>query len=82
MPKVSHYNAVSFLRSTHPRYLKCLFTNMQKQQNMLKIAYFLRKILTLRINNSRNLRIKTAKFQGNVFIGARTYTEMFKSELV
>ena len=31
---------------------------------MLKLAYFLRKIQTLRVNNSRVLTIKNAKFSG------------------
>ena len=40
MPKVSHYNTVNFLRYTHPRYMKCLFTNIQKQQNVKKQPTF------------------------------------------
>ena len=31
---------------------------------MLKLAYFLTKIQTSRVNNSRILRIKNAKFSG------------------
>ena len=31
MPEFWHYNTVYFLRYTHPRYSKCLFTNRQKQ---------------------------------------------------
>ena len=31
MLKVSHYSTVYFLRYTHPRYRKCLFTNIRKQ---------------------------------------------------
>ena len=31
MSKVSHYSNVSFLRYTHPRYMKRLSTNMEKQ---------------------------------------------------
>ena len=59
MPKVSHYNTVYFLRYTHPRYMKCLITNVQKQQNMLKnIAYYLRKMQTSGVNISRNIRSK------------------------
>ena len=64
MPKVSHYNIVCFLRYAHSRYMKCLFTNIKKQQNMLKIAYFLRKIQTSRVNNLRNPGIKNVKFSG------------------
>ena len=38
MPKVSHYNTVYLLKYTFPRYMKCLFTNIQKEQNMLKTS--------------------------------------------
>ena len=31
MPKVLHYNTVCFVRYTHPRYMKRLFTNIQKK---------------------------------------------------
>ena len=31
MQKVSHYNIIYFLSYAHPRYMKYLFTNMQKQ---------------------------------------------------
>ena len=61
MPKVLHYNIFYFLNSVHPRYMKCLFTNIHKQQNKLK-SYFLRKIQTSQVNNSRIRRIKNAKF--------------------
>ena len=43
MPKVSHYNNVHFLKYKHPRYMKCLFTNIQKQKNMLKSSLLLKK---------------------------------------
>ena len=36
MSKVSYYNSIYFLSYVHPRYMKCMFTNIQKQQNMLK----------------------------------------------
>ena len=62
MLKVSHYKTVYFLRYTHPRYMKCLFTNIQKRSNMLKSSLLLKKIQTLRVNNSRICRIKNAKF--------------------
>ena len=39
-------------------------TLMQKQSNMLKLAYFLRNLQISRANNSRSLRIKNAKFSG------------------
>ena len=40
---------------------------MQEQQNMLKLAYFLGKMQILRVNNSRILTIKNAKFSGYYF---------------
>ena len=67
MPKILHYNTVYFLRYTQPRYMKCLFTNIQKQKNMLKVAYFLRKIQDSRVNNSRIRRVKNAKLSGHCF---------------
>ena len=50
------------------KFAKFLFTNIKKQQNMLKkLAYFLRKIQFLRVNNSRILTIKKAKFSRYYF---------------
>ena len=43
MPKVSHYNNVHFVKYKHPRYMKCLFTNIQKQKNMLKSSLLFKK---------------------------------------
>ena len=43
MPKVSHCNTVYFVRYTHPRYMKCLFTNIQKQKNILKSSLLFKK---------------------------------------
>ena len=43
MPKVSHYNTFRFLRYAHPRHEKCLFTNILKQRNMLKISLIFTK---------------------------------------
>ena len=40
MPKISHYNTFYFLRYSHVRYVKYLFTNIQKQQNTLNISLF------------------------------------------
>ena len=41
------------MRYAQLKYAKCLFTNIQKQMNMLKVAYFLRKRQTLWSNNTR-----------------------------
>ena len=38
MLKISHYNTFDFLRYTHVRYMKSLFTDTQKQLNMLKTS--------------------------------------------
>ena len=47
--------------------MKYLFTNIQKQKNMLKSSLLFRKTTTSRVNNSRILRIKNAKFSGYCF---------------
>ena len=67
MPKVSHCNIFCFLRYAHPKYVKCLFTNIHKQWNVLKISLIFTKIQTSRVNNSRVLRIQNAKFSGYCF---------------
>ena len=38
MLKMSHQNSFYFLKYAHVRYLKSLFTDIQKQKNMLKIS--------------------------------------------
>ena len=58
--QISHYDTSHLLREGHFRYVKCLFTNLQKQYNTLKVAY-LSKIQTLRVSNLRVLRIKNVK---------------------
>ena len=43
MPKVSYYNNIYFLSYVDPRYPKCLFTNIQKQQNIFKGSVLFKK---------------------------------------
>ena len=43
MFKISHLNTFYFLGYAHVRYVKSLFTNIQKQQNMLKISLLFKK---------------------------------------
>ena len=43
MPKVSHYNSIYFLSYAHLKYMICLFTNISKQQNMLKSSLLIKK---------------------------------------
>ena len=43
MLKISHWNAFLFWRYAHVRYVKILFTNIQKQWNMLKISLLFNK---------------------------------------
>ena len=43
MLKIWHYKTIYFLRYMHPKYMKCLFTNIQKQQNMLKTSLLFKK---------------------------------------
>ena len=40
---ISNYDTSHRLRYVHLRYMKCLFTNIQKQQNTLKSSLFLKK---------------------------------------
>ena len=40
---ISHYDTSHRLRYLHLRYIKCLFTNIQKQYNTLKSSLFLKK---------------------------------------
>ena len=43
MLKIAHLNTFYFLRYAHVRYVKRLFTNIQKQKNMLKINLLFKK---------------------------------------
>ena len=48
MPKVSHSNNVYFLRYTHPRYIKCLFTKqMETIEYVQKEPTFQEKYTTI-----------------------------------
>ena len=47
--------------------MKSLFTNIQKQQIMLKTSLLLKKFTNFTDNNSRILKIKNAKFSGYCF---------------
>ena len=71
-----------FLRYTHVKYVKSLFTNTQKQKNMLKISLVLKKLQTSQANNPRILKIKNAKFSGYSFLWTQAYREIFKSALL
>ena len=48
-------------------YVMRLFTNIQKQWNMLKIVYFIRNLQVSRIINLRITGIKNAKFADYCF---------------
>ena len=43
MLKISYQNTFYILRYEHLRYVKSLFTNIQKQYNMLKISLLFKK---------------------------------------
>ena len=43
--EVAHQNTIYFLRYVHMSYAKSLFTNIQKQQNMLKISLLFKKFI-------------------------------------
>ena len=51
----------------HEIFARSLFTNIQKHRICLKLTYFLINLQTSRTNNSRVLRIKTAKVSGFCF---------------
>ena len=48
MLKISHKNTFYFLRYVRVRYVKSLFTNIQKQQKMLKISIIFKKFTKFR----------------------------------
>ena len=43
MSKISHYNTFYVLKYVHVRYVKSLFTNIQKQEDKIKISLFFKK---------------------------------------
>ena len=68
MLKISHHNTFCFSRYAHVKFVKYLFANIHKQQNMSRInLYFFKNLRTSRVNNSRTLRLKNAKFSGYCF---------------
>ena len=52
----------------------CLQT-YRKDRIRQKVAYFLRKIQTLRANNSRILKIKNAKFSGYFYMNKNIWRD-------
>ena len=69
MPKTSHYNIFYILRYAHVRYVKCLFTNIQKQWNVLKINSLFKKFanFTGKFANSIILKIRNGEFARQCF---------------
>ena len=77
MSKVSHYNSVYFLSHAHPRYMKCMFTNIQKQYGtplfnsillFKKNANFMdktREFLVLRLRNFQSIVLSEPEHIGN-----------------
>ena len=58
------------MRDVHARYLKSLFTNIQKQYKFklkIQINLLFKKFTNFTGNNSRIFRIKNAKFLGYCF---------------
>ena len=67
MPKVPLYNTFNFLKCARMRHVKCLFTNIQKQYNMLKIRLFFKKFTKFMRKHSKILRtIVALKFALNL----------------
>ena len=60
--QIRHCNVFHFLRYAQFRYRKCFFTNLRKQNNMLKSSILFNNNKTLRVNNCRILKIKNAEF--------------------
>ena len=54
--QVAYYNTFHFLRNMHFRCAKCLFTNIQKQKNTLKVACVLREMQTLQTYRNKRIR--------------------------
>ena len=63
--RFGNYHSVCFLRYTQQRHIKYLFA--ETTEYVKEEAYFLRKIQTSRVNNSRILKIKNAKFSRDYF---------------
>ena len=65
------------------RYVKSLFTNIQKQYNMLKISLLFKKFKKLHGKiTSEFLGLRMRNFQCFVFISTQTYKKIFKPALV
>ena len=82
LTQISHNNTFHFLRYAHFRYAKYLFLKYRGIRISGKVAYFLRKIQTLCVNNSEFLGLRMQNFQSIIFIWARTYRKIFKFALV
>ena len=67
LPKVQYCNRICFLNYAHQKYMKCLFTNIQKQQNMLKISLIFQKNTFFTGKEPENFQIKNAKYSGYCF---------------
>ena len=62
MSKVSHYNTVYFLRYIQSILWKVCLQTYRVNRICWKVAYFIRKMQTSRVNNSKILKIKNMKF--------------------
>ena len=80
MPKFSHYRSIYFLSYAHTRYTICLFTNIQKQHNMLRSSPLFHKNSNFTSKKPRELLgLRMGNFQGIVFMRIRIYSEIFKA---
>ena len=78
LTQISHNNTFHFLRYAHFRYANYLFLKYRGIRISGKVAYFLRKIQTLCVNNSRVFRIKNAKFSEYYFYMSKNIQEDFQ----
>ena len=62
MEGITLYNTLYFLRYTCPKYVNVCLETYGNNRKCLKLAQFVRKTQTSRVNNSRFTRIKNEKF--------------------
>ena len=76
---IAHCNVFHSLRYAHVRYVKSLFTNIQKQQNMLKIGVLFKKNTNFTGEYSKILRIQNAKYFRVLFLYEHKHTKRFSN---
>ena len=75
LPKISHYKTLFFVRYVYVRYVKCLFTNIQKQQNTLKNGL----LFQIFINFKRNSQEQECAISMLLFLHEYKYIGRFSN---